>query len=156
MSVKKLTAQRLRQIVMEEAAALRAPKKTIKLTESRLRQIIREEINENSPYDDGYGESFYEFKVDKTGITAISNLAGEDSYEAVMRDFCMNHSCEDYEVETALQLALGLETPEMVAVDMDATPEQALARADQVLSDLKVAYPDSEVNGQPISNLSIS
>jgi hypothetical protein len=155
MSVKKLTAQRLRQIVMEEAAALITPKKTIKLTESRLRQIIREELNENSPYDDGYGESFYEFKVDKTGLTAVSNLAGDDAYEAVMRDFCMHHDCEAYEVETALQLAMGLASPEMVAVDSDSTPESVLFRAEKILGDLKVAYPDSVVNNQKISDLKI-
>ena len=79
MSVK-LTPQRLRQIVMEEAAAMRAPRKSTKLTESRLRQIINEELNEMmggppgryempsrgryDPYDDrGEGSSSCVFKM---------------------------------------------------------------------------------------------
>jgi len=83
MSVK-LTPQRLRQIVMEEAAAMRAPRKSTKLTESRLRQIIREELNEMiggppgrherpsrgryDPYDDrGEGSSSCVFKMTPEG-----------------------------------------------------------------------------------------
>ena len=42
----KLTPARLRQIVMEEAAAMRAETKKFRLTESQLRQIIRQELNE--------------------------------------------------------------------------------------------------------------
>ena len=83
MSVK-LTPQRLRQIVMEEAAAMRAPRKSTKLTESRLRQIINEELNEMmggppgryempsrgryDPYDDrGEGSSSCVFKMTQEG-----------------------------------------------------------------------------------------
>ena len=136
MSVKKLTAQRLRQIVMEEAAAMRAPRNSVKLTESRLRQIIREElnqINESLPGKHAIWSagaqpdeeaSYYEFYFTAEGQVALRDAAGNDR-EDKLEEFCSNHKCEQDDVASALRG----ERPE-------------------VLEDLKAAFPGAEFNGR--------
>jgi hypothetical protein len=144
MSVKKLTAQRLRQIVMEEAAAMRAPRNSVKLTESRLRQIIREElnqINESLPGRHAIWSAgaqpdedapYYEFYFTAKGQVALRDAAGDDREDKLI-EFCLNHGCEQNDVAAALG-----------------------GRRPGVLEDLKDAFPGAEFNGQKITDLKIS
>jgi len=141
----KLTPARLRQIVMEEAAAMRAETKKFRLTESQLRQIIREELNENNPYQDGYGDDsimgceFY--------IGADGSLHTRDPEQ--INDVLMNTGVDAEDLRAALEYQEGGEIPFEKFEDLE-NPAGEFNLMKGALRKLKIVCPDATFEGMPV------
>ena len=152
MSVK-LTPARLRQIVMEESAAIRGETKKFRLTESQIRQLVRQELNEvfrgsegNNPFVDDYEEESKfpdcDFVIStRTGlVTVIENGLGGPRENSNLLD----------EILEALGDEIGTDVSrEELQTALETTPKE-LKKLMNIRSSLRSICPGARFEGDPL------
>ena len=159
----KLTPARLRQIVMEESAAIRGETKKFRLTESQIRQIIRQELNEmmygygagNDPRVDGYDEDFMgcEFTLTPPKFDsmhggdvpgALSLPIGDNRMDSILETL----GCDLSDLEAGLSLELGmLSAEDLMNLGAD---DSDIERYLGCVSELANICPGARFNGRPL------
>ena len=157
----KLTPARLRQIVMEEAAAMRAETKKFRLTESQLRQIIRQELNEVRGAE-GLNPSVDDAEVEFPGCEFTLTPPKSDSMQGGdvpgtlslpigdnrMDSILARLGCELSELEAGLSLKLGMLDAERLKKLGD--DDSDIGRFLVCVSGLADICPRATVNGKPL------